>query len=294
MVEQDPNAGLLTPVGVPVGEALGAATAEGFGPNGIPADVSADPVMEPPGTANFADTETRRDDRQRGGHRGRHHRRGGRQRVAGPAAVQPRSRPHAGDGQLASAAPSSPRCCARRGTGCRLGTRRARCWWCPPPAGSTRARSSCSGPPTSRRPADEPGGGIGFADVGAAPAWRNLRAPMSAIPRDATRIRLVATDDDLVPAALDRDHAAAHPAAAHPAGRRRLAGPGAAGLAGRHGLPVPAPVRPPVRRRRGAEVAHPARPVRRRGQLAGDGQPRRRAARHHRTAAAARPPCRPI
>ncbi len=42
-------------------------------------------------------------------------------------------------------------------------------------------------------------GGIGFADVGAAPAWRNLRAPLSAIPREATQVRLVATDDDLAP-----------------------------------------------------------------------------------------------
>ncbi len=46
---------------------------------------------------------------------------------------------------------------------------------------------------------DEPGGGVGFADVGAAPAWRNLRAPMAAIPREATQVRLVATDDDLNP-----------------------------------------------------------------------------------------------
>jgi arabinosyltransferase C len=42
-------------------------------------------------------------------------------------------------------------------------------------------------------------GGIGFADVGSAPAWRNLRAPMAAIPRDATQVRIVATDDDLNP-----------------------------------------------------------------------------------------------
>ena len=28
----------------------------------------------------------------------------------------------------------------------------------------------------------EPAGGIGFADVGSAPAWRNLRAPLAAIP----------------------------------------------------------------------------------------------------------------
>ena len=45
----------------------------------------------------------------------------------------------------------------------------------------------------------EPAGGIGFADLGSAPAWRNLRAPMAAIPRDATQVRLVTTDDDLNP-----------------------------------------------------------------------------------------------
>ncbi len=45
----------------------------------------------------------------------------------------------------------------------------------------------------------QPAGSIGFGDVGASPAWRNLRAPLSAIPAEATRIRLVATDDDLSP-----------------------------------------------------------------------------------------------
>ena len=47
--------------------------------------------------------------------------------------------------------------------------------------------------------ANQPGGSVAFGDVGAAPAWRNLRAPLSAIPREATQIRLVATDDDLAP-----------------------------------------------------------------------------------------------
>ena len=37
--------------------ALGQVTAQGFDPNGIPADVSADPVMEPQGSGNFADTD---------------------------------------------------------------------------------------------------------------------------------------------------------------------------------------------------------------------------------------------
>jgi arabinosyltransferase C len=46
---------------------------------------------------------------------------------------------------------------------------------------------------------DEPGGGLSLADVGAVPAWRNLRAPMSAIPDDATQVRIVASDEDLAP-----------------------------------------------------------------------------------------------
>jgi arabinosyltransferase C len=45
----------------------------------------------------------------------------------------------------------------------------------------------------------KPGGVLGFGDVGAAPAWRNLRAPLAAIPADATQIRLIAKDDDLAP-----------------------------------------------------------------------------------------------
>jgi arabinosyltransferase C len=44
-----------------------------------------------------------------------------------------------------------------------------------------------------------PGGSFQFADVGAPPAWRNLRLPMSAIPSAATQVRLVATDEDLAP-----------------------------------------------------------------------------------------------
>ncbi|NBP86645.1 MAG: arabinosyltransferase, partial [Mycobacteriaceae bacterium] len=47
--------------------------------------------------------------------------------------------------------------------------------------------------------AGKPGGAMSFADIGAAPAWRNLRAPLSAIPSEATVVRLVATDDDLSP-----------------------------------------------------------------------------------------------
>ncbi|MGB3896126.1 MAG: arabinosyltransferase C-terminal domain-containing protein, partial [Mycolicibacter sinensis] len=42
-------------------------------------------------------------------------------------------------------------------------------------------------------------GSIDFGDIGAVPAWRNLRAPMSAVPAEATVVRLVVRDNDLAP-----------------------------------------------------------------------------------------------
>ena len=224
MVEQDPNAGLLTPVGVPVGVALGAVTAQGFGPNGIPADLSADPVMEPSGQRQLRRHRRHGGHRQRARHRGRHHRRRRRQRLARPAALRPR--PGHAPGAWAAGAPAPQQPAVLRSA-----------WYRLPPTRSSadpllvrrrrgpvrpRRGQSCSGPPTNRPPKNQPGGGLGFADVGAAPAWRNLRAPMSAIPSDATQVRLVATDDDLAPQHWIARDPAAHPAAAHPAGRRRL------------------------------------------------------------------------
>lgn len=43
------------------------------------------------------------------------------------------------------------------------------------------------------------GGSLTLADVGAAPQWRNLRVPMEKIPDSATRIRLVVVDNDMSP-----------------------------------------------------------------------------------------------
>lgn len=42
---------MLAPVTAPLADALGAGLSEAFTPNGIPADVTADPVMERPGIA---------------------------------------------------------------------------------------------------------------------------------------------------------------------------------------------------------------------------------------------------
>ena len=286
MVEQDPNAGMLTPVSLPVGIALGAVTAQGFGPNGIPADLSADPIMEPQGSDNFADSDGTAGDRQRARHRGRHHRGSRRERFAGPVAVQPRPGPHPSHGQLARRPAATrraalglvPAAAPRRGA--------VRCWPLTAAGRFDAGEVQLQWANDEQAQKNQPGGSLGFADVGAEPAWRNLRAPMSRHPvrrhagagrRHRRRPRR---------AALDRRDTAAHPRVAHPAGRRRLVRSRAAGLAGRPGLPVPAAVRTSERRDRGAQVADPARPVRRGGQLAGDGLPRRRTTRHHRAAAA--------
>ncbi len=194
MVEQDPNAGLLTPIGVSVGEALGDVTAEGFGPNGIPADVSADPVMESPGNSNFADTETgvltANEAGTEGGTTVAAGVNGSRARL--PYSLDPARVPVMGSWRSGTQQPATLRSA----------------WYRLPPrdqAGPLLVVSAAgrfdAGEVTVQWANDkgEPAGGVGFADVGAAPAWRNLRAPMAAIPRDATQVRVVATDDDLNP-----------------------------------------------------------------------------------------------
>ncbi|MUL46597.1 arabinosyltransferase [Mycobacterium sp. CBMA293] len=199
MVEQDPNASLLAPLTGTVGDALGAGGAEGFTPNGIPADVSADPVMEPPGGTNFADNDggvvTGAEPGTEGGTTAGTGVNGSRAKL--PYNLDPARTPVLGSWRAGIQIPSHMR------SG----------WYRLPPRdqagpllvvaaagrfdqGEVRVEYATD----SQAAAGEIGGAVGFADVGAAPAWRNLRAPMAAIPRDATVIRIIATDNDLAPA----------------------------------------------------------------------------------------------
>jgi arabinosyltransferase C len=196
MVEQDPNAGMLAPVSAPVGLALGAVTAQGFGPNGIPADVSADPIMEPQGSDNFADTdgtqETGSEPGTEGGTTAAAGVNGSRARL--PYNLDPARTPVMGSWR---AGPQQP--AVLRSAWYRLPPRDER----GPLLAVAAAGRFDAGEVTVQWATDDqaqrnqPGGSVGFADVGAEPAWRNLRAPMTAIPDEATQIRLVATDDDL-------------------------------------------------------------------------------------------------
>lgn len=198
MVEQDPNQGLLTPIRVPVGAALGAGSAQGFSPNGIPSDISADAVMDQTQATNFADTdgdtETGGEAGTEGGTTARAGINGSRARL--PFNLDPARTPVLGSWRSGTQAPANLRSA----------------WYRLPPredAGPLLVVSAAGrfDPgdvvvqwATDEGGADpEAGGSVGFADVGASPAWRNLRVPLAAIPDDATRVRLVAVDDDLSP-----------------------------------------------------------------------------------------------
>ena len=202
MVEQDPNASMLTPVGVTVGAALGSVTSEGFSPNGIPADIAADPVKEPPGGGNFIDAA---DKSVTAGELGTELGSTTETGVNGsqarlPYGLDPAKTPVLGSWRAGVQQPALLRSA----------------WYRLPPRETTGKDSapllvvSAAGRfdqgevqvqwATDQQAADgKAGGSLGFADIGPTPAWRNLRAPLAAIPAAATVVRVVAKDDDLAP-----------------------------------------------------------------------------------------------
>ncbi|HEY5151111.1 MAG TPA: arabinosyltransferase C-terminal domain-containing protein, partial [Mycobacterium sp.] len=197
LVELDPNAGLLSPIGVPAGEALGATTADGFTATGIPADVSADPVMEPPGGGSLTASDgvvTSSEAGTEGGTIAAAGVNGSKARL--PYGLDPARTPVMGSWRSGVQQPAM-----LRSAWYRLPSN-----WASSPLLVVSAAGRFDQDEvqvqwaTDQQAAEnKPGGGLGFADIGAAPAWRNLRAPLAAIPRNATQIRIVASDDDLSP-----------------------------------------------------------------------------------------------
>lgn len=201
MVERNPNTGMLSPADAPVADALGADTSEGFGPNNIPTNLSRDEVMGGPGTSsNFADSSQGDDDETsgqagtEGGTTAREGVNGSRARL--PFNLDPARTPVLGSWRSGTQQPAELRSA----------------WYRLPEGWSERDRDSnilvvsaagrFDGGDIVVQWAEDDGeakGSVGFADVGAPPAWRNLRVPLTAIPAEATQVRLVATDDDLAP-----------------------------------------------------------------------------------------------
>ncbi|WP_025737794.1 arabinosyltransferase domain-containing protein [Mycobacterium genavense] len=197
MVEQDPNAGMLSPMSAPVGDALGAGLSEAFTPNGIPSDVSADPVMERPGDRSFVNEDGKTTTSEAGTEGGTSAAPGiNGSRAQLPYNLDPAHTPVLGSWRAGIQVPAM----LRSG------------WYRLPPrdkagpllvvsaAGRFDPREVQVQWATDAQAAGgHPGGSFQFFDVGASPAWRNLRMPMSWIPESATQVRLVANDEDLAP-----------------------------------------------------------------------------------------------
>jgi arabinosyltransferase C len=197
LVEQDPNAGVLAPVTGSAGDALGAGLSEAFSPNGIPADVRADPVMERPGDRSFVND----DDKTAGNQAGTE---GGTTPAPGingssaqlPFGLDATRTPVLGSWRSGMQVPAH-----LRSGWYRLPDRKV--------AGPLLVVSAAGRfdaheiqvqwATDADAAAGKPGGSFQFADVGASPAWRNLRLGLSAIPTSATQIRLAANDEDLAP-----------------------------------------------------------------------------------------------
>ena len=206
MVEQDPNDGMLTPFGVPLGAGLGTVAADGFTPGGIPSSISFEPVREPPGGGNPVDsagTDTSSADSS-----------------AAEAGLDAGAAPKAGVNGSTARLPfgldpaTTPVMGSWRAGVQRPAVLRSAWYRLPPPqtrdSGAALLVVSAAGrfdpdevvvqwATDAAAAAGRPEGSMSFADIGPAPGWRNLRAPLSAVPQTATQIRLVATDDDLAP-----------------------------------------------------------------------------------------------
>lgn len=197
LVEQDAGAGMLTPVNASVADALGAGLSEAFTANGIPADVRADPVMERPGDRSFVNDEEKTGSNQAGTE-------GGTTPAPGingssaqlPFNLDPARTPVLGSWRSGIQVPAH-----LRSSWYRLPARdKAGPLLVVSAAGRFDPREVQVQWATDDQAAGgHPGGSFQFSDVGASPAWRNLRLPMSAIPGSATQIRLVADDEDLAP-----------------------------------------------------------------------------------------------
>ena len=204
LVESDPNAGMLQPVDAPVAEALGAVSAEGFSPNGIPTDIST--LIEPPASGNFIGLGAT--DSGGSGSAPEAGTEGGAPVAPGvngsraplPYGLDPATTPVLGSWRAGTQQPSRLRSAwYRLPARDALGDDSAPLVVISAAGRFDQDEVNVQWATDAQAAAGKVGGSLGFADIGSVPAWRNLRAPLTAIPADATLIRVVAVDDDLAP-----------------------------------------------------------------------------------------------
>nr|WP_307856962.1 arabinosyltransferase domain-containing protein [Mycolicibacter acidiphilus] len=202
LVEPDPNTGFLEPILAPdetAADALGAAVDTGFLPDGIPVDVSADQMIGPPGLGRLADDDIAAgtDPGTQGGVSSAEGINGSHARL--PYQLDPTHIPVLGSWRPGVQVPA-----LLRSAWYRLPVADERAAAGPLLVVSAAGRFE-HGEVTVQWATDadmaagKAGGSVDLGDVGPTPAWRNLRAPLAAIPSTATVIRVVARDDDLAP-----------------------------------------------------------------------------------------------
>ncbi|OAK52003.1 arabinosyltransferase domain-containing protein [Rhodococcoides kyotonense] len=207
LVEQDPNSSMLTPIDSSAADSLAGPGTTGFTPDGVPTDLTADEEdVSQQSTRGFGDDADT--DQQTASASGASGTEGGTTEATGingssvalPFGLDASRTPVLGSYGADTAEPATLE------TG----------WFALPDdpasdfiaisaAGRIRSVDSdgivASGQPLEVEYAsgDQVLGRITPIDIGPQPSWRNLRVPLADIPRDADRIRLVATDSDISP-----------------------------------------------------------------------------------------------
>ncbi|MGW3481650.1 arabinosyltransferase domain-containing protein [Rhodococcus indonesiensis] len=208
LVETDPNATALAPVDGDVAGALGAGTADGFTPNGVALDLTADEEISTTGGANTVDTEEGGTTTSTGAGTG-----GGRgaagindSTVALPFGLDPARTPVLGSyrtgAQQEAVLESGWYALPERtdATPLLVVTVAGRVHYVDPdgvltPGADVLLEFGRTGDGSSVEPLAR----VAPVDIGPSPSWRNLRVPSDRIPADADTVRLVVTDGNLAP-----------------------------------------------------------------------------------------------
>ncbi|OZC53317.1 arabinosyltransferase [Rhodococcus sp. RS1C4] len=222
LVEEDPNSSMLTPIDSTVQNALAGPNTVGFTPDGIPNDLTADEEdVSQESTRGFSnDPDSGTDsDTQGPTSAGSSGTQGGTTEATGingssvalPFGLDPSRTPVLGSYGADTAEPATletewfslPSDADRSGRS--AGSAPGNDFIAISAAGRIRSVDSdgivASGQPLEVEYAagDQVLGRVTPIDIGPQPSWRNLRVPLSDIPREADRIRLVATDGDISP-----------------------------------------------------------------------------------------------
>jgi len=208
LLETDPNASVLTPIGADTATALDAGGGDGFTPGGVALDLTPDDDSASAGTANTVDTND--DQTSTGGTGGTG---GGTGRVgingstvALPFGLDPATTPVLGShgsslGDVTSAwfRLPEPDAAGSRGD---LVTIAAAGRIFSVDADGTETYGQRLELEYGTTAADGSVTALGRAlpiDIGPAPSWRNLRVPMDTLPGEVDAVRIVASDNDLAP-----------------------------------------------------------------------------------------------